>query len=451
MRTTDVRDRMLAENERDRLAPRAHQARPLRQLARGQRRLGALAGALLGHAAADLGVRRPRTARSASAPGRSPTCASAAARSPTTSTAPTSTRSRCAARPAAARCAASGETIDAWYDSGSMPFAQFHYPFEGEELFEERFPADFISEAIDQTRGWFYSLLAVSVLVFDQTSYRNCVCLGLILDPEGQKMSKSRGNVVDPWEVIDRHGADAFRWYYFTAQQPWAGYRFSADTVGESVRQFMLTLWNTYSFWVLYANAEGLEREDLGRLDAGGGRVRRGDELDRWALSRLQGTTRTVIEQHGRLRLHHAPAARSRPTSRSSPTGTCGSRAGASGRATRPPSPPCATACSRSASAAGAVHALPRRRDLRSTSPAARRGVRRAAGLGAPARLPGARPRARRRPSSRPRWRPSAARSSSGRAARAQAEVEGAPAAAQGGHRRHRRRARGDRARWRDS
>ena len=150
------------------------------------------------------------------------------------------------------------ETIDAWYDSGSMPFAQFHYPFEGEELFTERFPADFISEAIDQTRGWFYSLLAISVLVFDRTSYRNCVVLGLILDPEGQKMSKSRGNVVDPWEVIDRHGADAFRWYYFTAQQPWAGYRFSADTVGESVRQFMLTLWNTYAFWVLYANAEGL-------------------------------------------------------------------------------------------------------------------------------------------------------------------------------------------------
>ena len=125
--------------------------------------------------------------------------------------------------------------IDAWYDSGSMPFAQFHYPFEGEELFAERFPADFISEAIDQTRGWFYSLLAVSTLVFDRTSYRHCVCLGLILDPEGQKMSKSRGNVVDPWEVISSHGADAFRWYYFTAQQPWAGYRFSTETLGETV------------------------------------------------------------------------------------------------------------------------------------------------------------------------------------------------------------------------
>jgi isoleucyl-tRNA synthetase len=189
-------------------------------------------------------------------------------------------------------------TIDAWYDSGSMPFAQFHYPFEGEEVFSERFPADFISEAIDQTRGWFYSLLAVSTLVFDRSSYRNCVCLGLILDPEGQKMSTSRGNVVDPWEVIDRHGADAFRWYYLTAQQPWAGYRFSADTVGESVRQFMLTLWNTYSFWVLYANAEGFEPAAFSKPSGNGARATGPvAELDRWALSRLQGTTRTVIEQ----------------------------------------------------------------------------------------------------------------------------------------------------------
>ena len=148
--------------------------------------------------------------------------------------------------------------IDTWYDSGAMPFAQFHYPFENEELFAERFPADFICEAIDQTRGWFYTLLAESTLLFGESSYRNCVCLGLILDPEGQKMSKSKGNVVEPWDVIAAHGADAFRWYYLTAQQPWAGYRFSVDTVGESVRQFLLTLWNTYSFWVLYANAENL-------------------------------------------------------------------------------------------------------------------------------------------------------------------------------------------------
>ena len=184
------------------------------------------------------------------------------------------------------------ETIDAWYDSGSMPFAQFHYPFEGEELFTERFPANFISEAVDQTRGWFYSLHAISVLVFDRASYRNCVVLGLILDPEGQKMSKSRGNVVDPWEVIGRHGADAFRWYYFTAQQPWAGYRFSADTVGESVRQFMLTLWNTYAFWVLYANAEGLGPTEARTTAA----LPSEDDLDRWALSRLQGTIASVIE-----------------------------------------------------------------------------------------------------------------------------------------------------------
>ena len=203
------------------------------------------------------------------------------------------------------RCQACGgemrrvpEVIDAWFDSGSMPFAQFHYPFEGTEEFEARFPADFISEAIDQTRGWFYSLLAISTLVSDRTSYLDCVCLGLILDAEGQKMSKSRGNVVDPWEVLERHGADAFRWYYFTSQQPWAGYRFSTDAVGEAVRQFMLTLWNTYSFWVLYANAEGLGPDDFrGRPEATGGGDVAGRELDRWALSRLQRTTRTVIER----------------------------------------------------------------------------------------------------------------------------------------------------------
>ncbi|HKZ15528.1 MAG TPA: isoleucine--tRNA ligase [Solirubrobacterales bacterium] len=177
--------------------------------------------------------------------------------------------------------------IDTWYDSGAMPFAQFHYPFEGVEEFESRFPADYICEAQDQTRGWFYTLLAESTLLFDQSSFRNCVCLGLILDPEGQKMSKSRGNVVDPWDVLAAHGADAFRWYYLTTQQPWAGYRFSLETVGESVRQFMLTLWNTYSFWVLYANAEGLGPEDSAEP---------GDltELDRWALSRLQATVATV-------------------------------------------------------------------------------------------------------------------------------------------------------------
>jgi isoleucyl-tRNA synthetase len=195
--------------------------------------------------------------------------------------------------------------IDTWYDSGAMPFAQFHYPFENEERFEERFPADFICEAIDQTRGWFYTLLAESTLLFGESSYRNCVCLGLILDPEGQKMSKSRGNVVEPWDVIAAHGADAFRWYYLTAQQPWAGYRFSVETVGESVRQFLLTLWNTYSFWVLYANAENLGPEDFNdtsfRCSFASNSDEKeqrseGEDLDRWVLSRLQATVASVTE-----------------------------------------------------------------------------------------------------------------------------------------------------------
>jgi isoleucyl-tRNA synthetase len=181
--------------------------------------------------------------------------------------------------------------IDTWYDSGAMPFAQFHYPFENVAEFEERFPADYICEAQDQTRGWFYTLLAESTLLFGDSSYRNCVCLGLILDPEGQKMSKSRGNVVDPWDVLSAHGADAFRWYYLTAQQPWAGYRFSVETVGESVRQFLLTLWNTYSFWVLYANAENLGPADFATAPEPA------NDLDRWALSRLQATVATVRER----------------------------------------------------------------------------------------------------------------------------------------------------------
>ena len=195
------------------------------------------------------------------------------------------------------------EVIDAWFDSGSMPFAQFHHPFENDEPFKERFPADYICEAIDQTRGWFYSLLAVSTLVHDRTSYQNCVCLGLILDPDGHKMSKSRGNVVDPWQVISEHGADAFRWYYFTAQQPWAGYRFSTETLGETVRGFFSTLWNTYSFWVLYANAEGLTPAEFepsadpaatgGEAEEVGGTL---GELDRWLLSRLATLTDEVAE-----------------------------------------------------------------------------------------------------------------------------------------------------------
>jgi isoleucyl-tRNA synthetase len=183
--------------------------------------------------------------------------------------------------------------IDTWYDSGAMPFAQFHYPFENQAEFEERFPADYICEAQDQTRGWFYTLLAESTLLFDESSFRNCVCLGLILDGEGQKMSKSKGNVVDPWDVLSAHGADAFRWYCLTTQQPWAGYRFSVDNVGESVRQFMLTLWNTYSFWVLYANADGIDRADL----EGGEDPAAVEDLDRWVMARLQSTIAVVRER----------------------------------------------------------------------------------------------------------------------------------------------------------
>ncbi|MGI8674829.1 MAG: isoleucine--tRNA ligase, partial [Thermoleophilaceae bacterium] len=180
------------------------------------------------------------------------------------------------------------EVIDAWWDSGSMPFAQWHAPFENEERFRERFPADYICEALDQTRGWFYSLLAVSTLLFGRSSYETVLCLGLILDAEGQKMSKSRGNVVVPWEVIERHGADALRWYYFTSKHPWDGYRFSLETVGESVRQFMLQLWNVYGFFVLYANAGNVE------IDADGEPA---GDLDRWILSRLVATNETAVER----------------------------------------------------------------------------------------------------------------------------------------------------------
>jgi isoleucyl-tRNA synthetase len=177
------------------------------------------------------------------------------------------------------------DLIDVWWDSGCMPFAQRHAPFEGEDVFRERFPADYICEALDQTRGWFYSLLAVSTLLFGESSYRTCLCLGLILDPDGQKMSKSKGNVVVPWDVLSEHGADAFRWYYFTSKQPWDGYRFSLDAVGESVRQLLKPLWNTYAFYVQYAN---LEAEPSGAAET---------DLDRWIRSRLSATTERVIER----------------------------------------------------------------------------------------------------------------------------------------------------------
>ncbi|HEV3379201.1 MAG TPA: isoleucine--tRNA ligase, partial [Thermoleophilaceae bacterium] len=178
------------------------------------------------------------------------------------------------------------DLIDVWWDSGCMPFAQWHAPFENQEELERRFPADYICEALDQTRGWFYSLLAVSVLLFGRSSYETCLCLGLILDPDGQKMSKSKGNVVVPWDVLDVHGADAFRWYYFTSKQPWDGYRFSLETVGESVRQFLKPLWNTYAFYVQYANLADQSAASREETD-----------LDRWIRSRLAATTERVIER----------------------------------------------------------------------------------------------------------------------------------------------------------
>jgi isoleucyl-tRNA synthetase len=180
------------------------------------------------------------------------------------------------------------DVIDVWFDSGAMPFAQHHAPFENADVFEKSFPAHYICEAIDQTRGWFYSLIAVSTLLFDRAPYETVLCLGHIADAEGRKMSKSLGNVVSPWEIIDRHGADAFRWYYLTSKQPWDGYLFSSETVGESVRQFLLQLWNTYGFYVLYANVNDVAR-DVAAEPA--------TDLDRWALSRLAATVATVRER----------------------------------------------------------------------------------------------------------------------------------------------------------
>jgi isoleucyl-tRNA synthetase len=176
--------------------------------------------------------------------------------------------------------------LDAWFDSGSMPAAQFHYPFENAELFERRFPADFICEAIDQTRGWFYSLLAVNTLVFGHTPYRNVVCLGLLVDRDGRKMSKSRGNVLDPREILESRGADALRWNMFSVASPWATRRVNVDSVDESTRRFLLTLWNTYSFFVTYARLDGWEPGAEPRPAT--------HVLDRWIASRLDATVAAV-------------------------------------------------------------------------------------------------------------------------------------------------------------
>jgi isoleucyl-tRNA synthetase len=183
------------------------------------------------------------------------------------------------------------EVLDVWYDSGAMPFAQEHHPFDTDVVATKRYPADFICEAIDQTRGWFYSLLAEGVMLFDEAPYRNVVCLGFILDSEGQKMSKSRGNIIEPWTVLDRQGADAFRWYLLTAQSPWDSFRFSLEAVDEQLR-FLFTLWNTYSFFVTYASlADG--------WDPSVGAPPRTERpvIDRWLASRVDATTALVTDR----------------------------------------------------------------------------------------------------------------------------------------------------------
>lgn len=193
-----------------------------------------------------------------------------------------------------------GAVLDCWFDSGSMPFAQWHYPFENREAFERRYPADFISEAIDQTRGWFYTLLAISTCLFDEASFKNCLVLGHVQDKDGRKMSKHLGNVVDPWSVLDKQGADAVRWYFYTASMPWLPSRFSSEAVSEAQRKFMGTLWNTYAFYVLYADIDGFDptqhrlvRENL-------------TEMDRFLLSRLNTLVRTVDTHLENLRITEA-------------------------------------------------------------------------------------------------------------------------------------------------
>ena len=177
------------------------------------------------------------------------------------------------------------ELIDVWFDSGSMPVAQWHYPFEHKEDFEKQFPADYICEAVDQTRGWFYSLHAISTLLFDEAAFKNVICLGLILDKDGRKMSKHLGNMADPWQVIDANGADAVRWYLYTASPPSQERRWSEDLVAEVIRTFTLTLWNTYSFFVTYANLDGWK--------PGTEKVEY-NPLDKWLRSALHSLVRDV-------------------------------------------------------------------------------------------------------------------------------------------------------------
>jgi isoleucyl-tRNA synthetase len=180
------------------------------------------------------------------------------------------------------------EVIDCWYDSGAMPFAQWHYPFENQDIFHENFPADFISEAVDQTRGWFYTLLAISTLLFDEPPYKNVIVLGHVQDKDGHKMSKHKGNVIDPWVVLDHQGADAVRWYFYVSSAPWLPSRFYEEAVSEAQRRFMGTLWNTYAFYVLYAN---IDRFDPTQYSLEYSKL---SIMDKWVLSRLHSLIKMV-------------------------------------------------------------------------------------------------------------------------------------------------------------
>ncbi len=192
------------------------------------------------------------------------------------------------------------EVIDCWFDSGSMPFAQHHYPFENKDVFEKQFPADFISEAVDQTRGWFYSLLAISTLLFDKAPYKNVIVLGLVLDKDGQKMSKSKGNAVDPFDALATHGADAIRWYFYTNSAPWLPNRFYDKAVTEGQRKYISTLWNTYAFYVLYANIDGFDPTKYAL------QPEKLSVMDKWLLSRLNSL---ITEVDGNLASYRIPEA----------------------------------------------------------------------------------------------------------------------------------------------
>ncbi|HAJ73253.1 MAG TPA: isoleucine--tRNA ligase [Lachnospiraceae bacterium] len=192
------------------------------------------------------------------------------------------------------------EVIDCWFDSGAMPFAQHHYPFENQKIFEEQFPAQFISEAVDQTRGWFYSLMAISTLLFDKSPYENVIVLGHVQDENGQKMSKSKGNAVDPFDALETYGADAIRWYFYINSAPWLPNRFNGRTVSEYSRRFMGTLWNTYAFFVLYANIDGFDPTKY-ELD-----YEKLSVMDKWLLSKLQTTIRDTDDNLNNYRIPEA-------------------------------------------------------------------------------------------------------------------------------------------------